>query len=228
MVHPINENPVNPLPPVVVALFAVILITEAALSLGAQGLVGGPQAIGWRIAAMERFAFFSPVLGWMLETGQWPLDQLMRFVTYPFVHGTFTHALFAGVMLLAMGKMVGEVLGNLAVLIVFVSASIVGALAYGLLASTQVPLIGAFPPVYGLIGTFTYLLWLRLRDLGAQQLRAFTLIGILLGLQLVFGLLFGGGKDWVADLAGFATGFALATVLVPGGLAALRARLRRD
>ncbi|WP_417719565.1 rhomboid family intramembrane serine protease [Salipiger sp.] len=228
MVHPFNERPVNPLPPVVAALFIVIVGTEVVLSLGARGLVGGPGAVGWRLDALERFAFSSQVFRWMLDTGQWPIEHVIRFLSYPFVHGSFTHALFAGVMLLALGKMVGETLGNLAVLVVFVAASVAGGLAYGALVDTSQPLFGAFPPVYGLIGAFTYLLWLKLGELGAQQIRAFSLIGFLLGLQLVFGLLFGGGPDWIADLAGFVAGFAVATLLIPGGWARLRSRLRRD
>ena len=221
-------NPMNPVPPVVLALCIVIVGIEAAFSLGASGLVGGPGAVGWRLAAMERFAFFPQILQWMFETGRFPPEHLVRFVAYPFVHGSFTHALFAGVMLLAMGKMVAEALGPVRTVAIFFASSLGGALAYGLLADTQVPLIGAFPPVYGLIGGFTYLLWLRLGILGESQVRAFSLIGMLLGIQLLFGLIFGGSQDWIADLAGFAVGFAMTLVMVPGGWARLLAKLRRD
>jgi membrane associated rhomboid family serine protease len=48
-----------------------------------------------------------------------------------------------------------------------------------------------------------------------------------LAIQLVFGLLFGSSAEWVADLAGFAIGFALSTVLVPGGWSKLVKRLRQ-
>ena len=43
-----HEPAVNPLPPVVVALFIAIVVPEAIFSLGASGLVGGPGAVGWR------------------------------------------------------------------------------------------------------------------------------------------------------------------------------------
>ncbi|APZ51946.1 rhomboid family intramembrane serine protease [Salipiger abyssi] len=228
MVHPHNEPPLNPMPPVVMALFIVIVGVEAVFSLGSYGIVGGPAAVGWRLDAMERFAFLAPVLQWMLQTGQFPAEHVIRLFSYPFVHGNFTHALFAGVMLLAMGKMVAEALGSLRTAVLFFASTLGGALAYGLLLDTRVPLIGAFPPVYGLIGAFTYLLWLRLGQMGAQQIRAFSLIGMLLAIQLLFGLIFGGSQDWVADLGGFATGFLLATVLIPGGWARLLARFRRD
>ena len=52
---------------------------------------------------------FPELLQYQWETGGHPLEGLPRLVTYPLVHGSFTHALFAVVMLLALGKMVGEI-----------------------------------------------------------------------------------------------------------------------
>lgn len=227
MTHPHNESPLNPLPPVVIALFLVIVGLEVVFNLGARGLIGGPQAVGWRLGTLERFAFSAEIFAWMRESGRWPIEHVMRFVSYPFVHASFTHALFAGVMLLALGKMVGEVMGSLAVLLLFFVSAAGGALVYALLVGSSTPLIGAYPAVYGLIGGFTYLLWLRLGQLGEKQVRAFTLIGFLLAIQLIFGLLFGANAEWVADLAGFVIGFAMSTLLVPGGWAKLVDRLRQ-
>lgn len=222
------QGPFNPLPPVVIGLVAAMLAIEAMFSLGAQGLIGGPQAIGWRLGAIQSYAFSPEILQWMLENGRWPPEQVMRFVTYPFVHANFTHALFAAVMVLALGKFVGEVFRGWAVLVVFFGSAIGGALFYGLVVSTSLPLIGGFPGVYGLIGGFTYLLWLRLGIEGGPRQRAFVLIAFLMGIQLVFGILFGGGLDWIADLAGFCCGFAMSFVVSPGGFARLRNRMRHD
>jgi membrane associated rhomboid family serine protease len=183
--------------------------------------------VGWRLGTLERFAFSAEIFDWMRESGRWPIEHVMRFVSYPFVHASFTHALFAGVMLLALGKMVGEAMGSFAVLLIFFVSAAGGALVYALTVGGSTPLIGAFPAVYGLIGGFTYLLWLRLGQLGEKQVRAFTLIGFLLAIQLIFGLLFGANAEWVADLAGFAIGFVMSTILVPGGWARLIDRLRQ-
>lgn len=223
-----RHSPVNPLPPVVIALFAVIVGVELLFSLGAQGLIGGPKAIGWRLGAIQSYAFSAEIFQWMLGNGRWPIEQMIRFVTFPFVHGGFTHAIFAGAMVLALGKFVGEVFQGWAVLVVFFGASIGGALVFGLLSGTSVPLIGGFPGVYGLIGAFTYLLWLRLGQEGGPQIRAFTLIAFLMGIQLVFGILFGGNRDWIADLSGFGFGFMLSFAVSPGGFARLRAKMRHD
>ncbi|MCC1493962.1 rhomboid family intramembrane serine protease [Cognatishimia sp. F0-27] len=228
MTHPHNESPVNPLPPVVVALFLIMAGLELAFSLGARGLIGGPDAVGWRTMAIERFAFSGAVLDWMRETGRYPAEHLVRFLGYAFVHVTFMHGLFVMVILLAMGKIVAEAMGAVAFLAVFVVSTVFGALVWGLALDDPALLVGGFPAVYGLIGSFTYLLWLRLGQVGAPQMRAFTLIGLLLFIQLVFSLLFDAGSDWIADIAGFVAGFMLSIVLVPGGLARLITRIRRQ
>ena len=161
-----GPSPINPLPPVVIVLFAAIMAVEAMFTLGAQGLAGGPQAIGWRLGAIQTYAFSADIFQWMLANGRWPAEHLLRFVSFPFVHANFTHALFAGIMVLALGKFVGEAFRGWAVLVVFFGASIGGAVIYGMIVSSGVPLIGAFPGVYGLIGAFTYVLWLRLGQEG--------------------------------------------------------------
>lgn len=225
-----NPNPpaVNPLPPVVVALCLFIMGIELVFMLGSRGMIGGPEAVGWRLSAIQTYAFSGEIFAWMWETGRWPLDQVMRFVTYPFVHGSFTQAVFVCVFVLAMGKMVAEVFGSLAMLLIFVLSGIGGALLYAILLTEPYPLVGGFPAVYGLIGAFTFLLWVNLSLVGENQSRAFTLIAMLMGIQLVFGLLFGGTKDWVADLGGFATGFGLSFLFIPGGWARIRRLLQRD
>lgn len=222
-----NAPPLNPLPPVVWVLALPIIAMEVVLALGASGLAGGMEGMGWRLQAMERFAFSPDLMRLMLERGEYPAVQMMRLVSYPLVHATTTHAIFALVILLALGKMVGEVFRWWAVLVVFFGAAIAGALAYTALPMIHAPLIGAYPPVYGLIGAFTFLLWVDLAARGANKLRAFGMIGFLLGVQLLFGVLFGGGYEWVADLAGFGAGFALSFVLVPGGFARVLAMIRQ-
>ncbi len=221
-----GQSPVNAVPPVVLALFLAIAGVEAVLSLGATGLVGGPTAVGWRLALLERFAFSPVVLDYLVQGRATDPNLLLRFLSYAFLHGSVTHALFAGALLLALGKFVGEGIGQAATLGVLVMATIGGAVAFGFLADGMQPLFGCYPGVYGLIGAFTYLLWLKLGRTGGNRLQAFRLIAGLLAVQLLFGMLFGANPQWIGDVGGFVAGFATATVLAPGGWAALRARLR--
>lgn len=221
-----DANPFNALSPVIVALALAIIGVEAALSMAERGMLGGAAGVGWRIDAIGQFAFFGPLLDHMMEIGGFSLADTARFVTYPFIHGSFMHALFVVVFLLALGKMVSEVVSPFAALAIFVGAGAFGALAYAALTNDTRPLLGGFPSVYGLIGAFTFLLWARLGAVGAPQYQAFSLIGVLLGIQLVFGLIFEVGNDWIAEVAGFFFGFAVTPLLAPGGFQHLLARLR--
>lgn len=224
---PSPESPFNPLPPLVVALAVVVIGIEALFSLGARGILGGPEAVGWRLAAIRDFGFVDQVFDWMLANGRFPPEQMARFVTYPLIHASLTHAVFVAIFVLAMGKMVSEVFGGLAFLTIFWASAIAGALVYGLLLDAELPLIGGYPGVYGLIGAYTFLLWVSLIATGGQQYRAFSLIGMLLGIQLIFAIFFEVGMDWVADLSGFVAGFGLSFVLVPGGWNRVLAKLRK-
>ncbi len=221
-----DASPFNSLSPVIVVLALLILGVELVLSASTRGMIGGAEGVGWRIEAIQYFSFIPQLLDYMIEIGGFSLPDLARFVTYPFVHGSFTHALFVIVFLLALGKMVSETVSPFAAVAVFIGSAVFGALAYAALLNDPRPLIGGFPAVYGLIGAFTFLLWVRLGQAGAPQHRAFSLIGVLLGIQLVFGLLFGSSNDWVAEVAGFAFGFAITPLVAPGGFQHLLERIR--
>lgn len=210
-----NAAPINPLPPVVWVFTLAIAAIELLFQAAERGFVGGVAGVGWRLEAMTSFGFFDAVLTWMLETRQFPAEQMMRFITYAFIHGSFSHAVFAVVMLLAIGKMVAEAYSQIVFVVIFILSTVAGALAYGLILDTGVQLVGAFPAVYGMIGALTFMLWYRAKVEGTNPFRAFSLIAFLLGIQLFFKLVFGGSDDWVADIAGFLTGLVLSFVLAP-------------
>lgn len=225
-----NENhsapPLNPLPPVVAALAIVIFGIELLFQAGARGLLGGPEAVGWRVEAMRDYAFFAGYFDFMRENSTWPIDGLKRFVTYPFLHYNLTHALFACVLLLALGNFAGRLFRPWAILVVFAAASAAGALVFGLTHEGQAPLFGAYPAVYGFLGLYTWALWVAADELGTNPYAAFRLVGILVGIQVIFILIEGSWQSLFAEIGGFATGFLLATLVAPGGFARLRRKLQ--
>lgn len=221
------ESPFNALPPSVIALTLLIVGIEAVFQLANAGIIGGPRGFGWRIAAIEEYGFSSAVLDRVMIQSDYSFDMLKRFVTYPFINVQLSQVAFCAALTLALGKFASEFYGSLKVVIIYVLTSIIGAIVFGLIVDGRYPLLGGFTPVYGLIGAYTYALWLRLGQAGENQILAFRLIGVLLVLQLIFGLFFGSGSGWIAELSGFAAGFALAIVLAPGGWAALLHRMRQ-
>lgn len=223
-----NASPFNAVPPVVLAIVGAMFAVELWFFLSQSGIVGATRGgDDARIFALQRFAFSSEIADAMVQNGQYPPMQVLRFVSYAFVHTSFTHMVFAGVFTLALGKMVGELFGQVAVAVLFFAGTIAGALSYWLILNDAVPLIGGFPGAYALIGAYTFIMWVHLGNVGQSQYRAFTLIGALLAFQLIFGLFFGAGNDWLADLGGFFAGLFLSVPLAPGGRARLMARLRR-
>lgn len=225
-----NAPPINPLPPVVWILVLPMAAVELVLSL--SGTFGGNAALGWRNEAIQATAFSGMMWDRMVEVGDFQPRNLLRFVSYLFVHWGAVQALFACVFTLALGKFVGEVYRAWAVIAVFLGSGIVGALAYAVLTNAQLPLVGGYPGAYGLIGAFTFILWTRLGAEGFDRSRAFLFIGALMVYQIVFGtidLLWRGATDfyWVAELAGFGTGFLLSFVVSPGGWARVLAKIRQ-
>ena len=226
------EKPLNAIPIVVIALTLLIVGIELVLQLANYGIIGGPQGLSWRLNAINEYGFSTKVFDRVAERGDYSFDMLKRFVTFPYVNAQLTQVAFCAALTLALGKFAGEFYGGLKVLIIYVFASIVGALAFGLLASGDFPLFGGFTPVYGLIGAYTYALWLQLGQAGQNQLLAFRLIGVLLLIQLIFGVVFGliaeapPPPTWIAELAGFFGGLGISVVLAPGGWATFLGRMR--
>ena len=233
--HPHQEPPVNPLPPLVVAMALGIFLIEVVFQAASRGFVGGPGGVSWRRDALLQYGFSDPLFDRMLQLGVWDSEAVMRMLTYSFVHYSMAQTLFLVVIVLALGKWVSQHLPQWTILVIFMVSAVAGAVIYGLLFDTPVVLVGGYPGAYGLIGAFTFLLWTRLIETGGPQGRAFVLIGFLIGIQLLFGIV--GGLlsknaatirlDWVADLAGFGIGFFVTILLSPGGWARMVDRLRQ-
>lgn len=216
--------PFNPVPMVIWALAAPMVAIEAWISATEVFGIAGTE--GLRQALWQRLAFFPDRMREMWAAGYVPPREWLRMVTYPLIHGGFTHLLFVVVILLALGKFVGETFRWPAVLAVVLVASVAGAVVSTLVPFVTTGVYGGYAPVYGLIGAFTFVLWVGARVTGANQMRAFSMIGFLLGVQVVFGVAFGGGTDWVADVAGFVAGFALSFAVNPAGWTKLVGGLR--
>lgn len=224
----LTASPLNPLPGAVWVLLLAVLGVEAVLSAASVGLLGGAMGVGWRLAAIEDYAFASALQAWMLDSGVYPLRHLLRYVSFSFVHGGVLHAVFSCVLLAALGKMLAERFGAAAFLALALLAPALGAAVFGLVVGNDPAgwLIGATPMAFALVGGFTWVRWHAARS-PTERRRAFGLIGALLLARMGFGLLAETGPGWVADVSAFMAGFGLsALVLGPGSWARVRARLR--
>lgn len=213
-----KHKPFNPVSPVVLALVGAMVLVELVLQAGERGLVGGPDAIGWRLELVRNFGFHQAVFDHILKGGKIEPKVIWPFLSYLFVPRGFPGLLVSAALILGMGKMISDRFSGVAVLVLFVSCGLAGALVFGVFSAPGgFPLIGAYPVFYGFIGTFT---WIRVSDLRAEGnsiLPAFSAIGMFVVFRGVFAIIYGLGNDWTADLAGVTTGFLLAYVLAPDG-----------
>ena len=220
-----SESPVNPLPTVIWVLAAALALPEIAFLVGGAG---GDNSVAMRINAIQMTAWIPDLaLNRTLAVSQ--AEQFYRLLTYSFVSASGIGTLFALAFTLALGKAVGSVFSQWAVAAIFLGSAVGGALVYTLFAALpgqpRLALIGAFPAAYGLIGAFTWLLWMRLRATGGNPARAFLLIGMLVLFQLTFAILYRSlPNDLVAEFSGFAIGFFLSFLVAPGGWKRLRHR----
>lgn len=232
--YPKPESPVNHVPFVVVVTALALLGIETAFWLADRQIISSNSAVRWRLDAYNAYAFDPAALERVFVFQEYALSTIWTFVTYPFINQGMAPTVFAAALTLALGKFVSEFYGASRFVAIFVLTTVVGAIAYALVFPQGLALLGAYPPVFGLIGAFTYVLWMRLGQAGANQLLAFRLIGVLIAIQLVFtvvivlmGQASNGWPTWVAEIAGFLTGFSISVLLAPGGWASFVTRMRQ-
>ncbi|KAJ55061.1 hypothetical protein ACMU_15000 [Actibacterium mucosum KCTC 23349] len=222
-----HNNAFNPLPTILWVLALPAIAVEVVLSLAKTPFITAPGADAWRGQVLQDYAFFAQAQQWMFENGQFPAELMIRYVSYPFIHPAPLSTVFSLVFLLALGNMVARIFAVWAVVVIYLTAAIFGAFVFGVLVTEGGMLAGGFPASYGLIGAYTFILWVNLAATGGQQSQAFTLIAFLMGLQLLFGIMFDSTPDWIADLAGFVAGFGLSFLVCPGGFRNAVAMIRR-
>ena len=223
----LNASPINPLPGLVWLVILAIAGIELVLWLGGRGILGGAEAVGWRLEALQRYGYSSALQVWMLENASFPALHLVRYPAFSFVHAGPLHALFVVVLIAALGKAYGEAQGGMRLFVVVFLPPVLGAAVFGLVLGEHELgwVFGGMPMVFGLVGGLTWYRW-RVAEDRRAQVTAFGIIGTLLLARLGVGLMVEMGHGWVADLAAFGVGFGLAAAMAPGRWAQIRARLR--
>ena len=200
---PENET-LSPLPMSILGLVAVMGGLELIFSAGSAGLFGGLDADRWRFFAILDYGFMDRTGPEQIGIRELISENGINLLTYPLIHYSFTHALISVVLLLAIGKLVGEFQTDAFLLAVFFVGSAAGGICYALLPSADIPLVGSSPGLFGVLGAFTC------ATLARPKGPIFQLtIGIpiaLFGVQLFSDLVFGMPPIWMAAAGAYFAG----------------------
>ena len=187
------------------------------------GVIGGIElflqifGLEWRSAAFLFFAFFP--LDFSTPYKELFFGQnLVMFFSYSFLHGNFFHMIVNVAIFFAIGKQIEEQLGAINLVLIFISTSIAGAVAYQILSSgNSVPMVGASGGVFGFFGfikgkELIYRVRHNLTILPFLNL-IFGLILLHIILALLYPTIIPFQIGWQGHLGGFASGLILASMI---------------
>ncbi len=215
---PAQEAPPSPPgpPPIVWALMAVFAGFELAFAASDHGILPIPD-LRWEVYLRLAFldVYFDALVAGYAD--QVPAGFWATFLTHAFLHGGWLHLVMNGVLFLGLGGVLANGLGAPRFLALFLVTAIGGALAFGLLAQAQGPLVGASGALFGFIGTFKRWEWKWIRATGSSAQRFWRTILALTAINVLLFFFFPGEGSlaWEAHLGGFVTGFLIAPLLAP-------------
>lgn len=205
-----------PVHPVLWVMVGIMVLLELLPVLADRGVV---SPIFHRVWVYTFFAFFD---------GQFELARhgiavepqlIWSLVTHAFVHGGWVHLGLNAAIFLALGHTISRAVGLGRMLAVFGLSAAAGAIAFGIIQSTQFPLVGASGAVFGMLGMVIAWRW---RQFGMLGISRSTLVRLLVGLAVInvvvaFGFAgMGGQLAWEAHLGGFLMGWLLGSIWQPG------------
>lgn len=203
-----------PPPAIIWAMAAVLIGFEAAFQLGEAGILFPADT---RLEVYYRAAFWDLYLEGMRSGKDVPLEFWTSFVTHAFLHGNLLHLVMNGVIFLGLGGMLAHVLGPVRFVLLYVLTAIAGALVFGLIATTNGPLVGASGAIFGFFGILKRWEWRYIRTTGTSARRFWGTIAGLVAINVALYFFFPGGGQlaWEAHLGGFVAGFLLGPILGP-------------
>jgi len=204
----------GPNAPAVLWLVGVTSLVEIVFTLAdtglARGLLGGADL---RQFALVYGAFWRGLL--MAWEPAFPGQSVSMFLSYALMHGGLVHLVGNMVVVLALGRVAVDRLGQGGFVILYVLSAIGGAAGFAALSASLSPMVGASGAVFGLVGAWQYWEFRGRRALGAPLAPiAKTILGLVL-INLVMWWFLDGFLAWEAHLGGFVAGGLWAALATP-------------
>ncbi|MFQ5565702.1 MAG: rhomboid family intramembrane serine protease [Paracoccaceae bacterium] len=202
----------TPVHPVLWIMIAVMIGFEAMFAAADAGLA--PASLG-RFPVYLNLAFFDLVFEYA-RAGNGVEPQLVwSLLTHAFLHGGWLHLALNGAAFLGLGHALVQTIGIGRFLVVFVVTAVAGALAFGLIAETNGPVVGASGAIFGFLAVITAWQERALRIAGRSRAMIWKRIAGLVLLNVALALGLGGLLAWEAHLGGWVAGWLLAGVFRP-------------
>ncbi|MBU2960054.1 rhomboid family intramembrane serine protease [Citreicella sp. C3M06] len=197
-----------------IGLAAVFVLVEATLSGADAGLWGSPL---WRPLAYQYGGFWAGLLhGWQAN---YPMQPLAMFVTYPCLHAGWQHLLGNLLVFGWLGEQLGRSFGAARLAALLAISALGGGLAFGLLATSPRPMVGASGAILGMVAAWIAAEAHQMARDGQPRARILRMCAsrsaAVLALNLVATWFEAGGLAWETHLGGFVAAALALTVLRP-------------
>ena len=217
----------NPIPEPIIFLVGFILGVELILLGGTYDLWGGPEAVGWRIALLEKYAFSDRLFESLFTIGFVSFDKIVRCVSYVFISEHSLLAIIGSLFALGTGKYVADRTTIVTLIVLFVIPVSVGAVVFSLLANVEDFMSGPLVVAFGFFGFYAFRESVAASWRGASRLRPFTMPILILTIDITISLITGQPPFWIARAAAFVAGLVLSLfVSWQGGVISLKAAKR--
>ena len=157
-------------------------------------------------------AFWNPIVSGDLD-GIYSFQKYLMFISHAFLHGGIIHTLMNSVVLLSLGKIIAQEVGNWAVLLLFFLSAVGGAICFTIFSHGSGPMVGASGAVFGFIGIWQYWEFTSRKKSGLTLKPFFSTLMGLIFVNFVIFLMLEGGLAWEAHLGGFLVGFGMGPFL---------------
>jgi membrane associated rhomboid family serine protease len=199
----------------VLAVAVPCIAIEATLQLADLGLIQMPRL---RLAVYEYGGFWPGLLrDWRPN---FPGQPVVMFATYALLHAGALHLVVNMMTLWSLGREVVARVGPRRFLAIYALSALGGAVAFGLLAPTLRPMVGASGALFGLAGALAAWEWQARRDEGLPTGPVLRFVALLVLLNVVLWWAMQGQLAWETHLGGCLAGAAAALALrerAPGG-----------
>lgn len=218
-----------PTPATVLALVAGLVLACSLIELALLGAdLGLWGSRLWRPLAYQNGGFWAGL--WHGWRPNYPAQPWAMLVTHAFLHAGPGHLVGNMLALAWLGTGLGRALGAARLAAIHAAGMVGGGAAFGLLATSPQPMVGASGAIFGLAAAWV-LLWLgTIRDEGAGlpglALRAAGAVALMVAANVAMWLWQDGRLAWEAHFGGFVAGGAMAAALGAGATGVRRRRSR--